>query len=138
MKIKDKIIISLILGTFLLLSLIVIFVILVAEIRYLEPQYTTFYENVNISHAKEIINSTTNLSIIDVRGLEGCSHCQFRKGHLPNATMYNLPDSFFNTTNDILVYSRDGKRGETFCEQLVNHTYGKIYNLEGGWNAWNQ
>jgi len=36
----------------------------------------------------------------------------------------------------LLIYSEDGKRGENFCKKLVGHVYGKIYNLEGGIEAW--
>ena len=44
---------------------------------------------------------------------------------------------FYETENITLVYSRDGEVGKDFCQELVGHVYGKIYNLEGGWDAWN-
>jgi rhodanese-related sulfurtransferase len=84
--------------------------------------------------------SKIGLTIIDCRGKEGCSHCQFGKGHLPGAVLNDNEESLYynetNDKNDILVYSKDGTVGAYFCENLTGHVYGKLYNLEGGYNAW--
>ena len=101
--------------------------------------YAQNYTNISVAEAYDIINTTTdmNLSIIDVRGLEGCGSCQFKnKGHLPGAVLNSNPDSLFNSTAIFIVYSVDGTIGANFSQQLVNHVYGKIYNLEGGFEAW--
>ena len=99
--------------------------------------YAQFFTNISATEAYNLMNTTTNLSIIDVRGLEGCGPCQFKnQGHLPGAVLNNNPDSLFNTTADILVYSKDGIVGANFSQDLVNHVYGKIYNLDGGIQAW--
>ena len=98
--------------------------------------YTNTYTNITTPEAKQLIKSTSNLSIVDVRGLEGCSSCQFKRGHLPGAVMYENPEEFYNTTNDILVYSVDGTKGCWFCGQLMGQVFGNVYNLEGGWNDW--
>ena len=86
------------------------------------------------------MNTTTrNLSIIDVRGLEGCGNCQFNKGgHLPGAELNMNAQTLYNTTDDILVYSVDGSVGADFCMNLTSHVYGKIYNLDGGFDAWKE
>jgi len=102
-----------------------------------KPSFTEVYDNIDKEKTKEIINITNNLTIADIRGLEGCGSCQFNKGHLPGAERYTNPEALYNCTSDILVYSVDGTKGEWFCSQLLGHVYGKIYNLEGGWNAWN-
>ena len=84
--------------------------------------------------------SKIHLTIIDCRGLEGCSSCQFRSGHLPGAVLnQNYETLYYNVTdnkNDILVYSKDGIIGEYFCQNLTGHVYGKLYNLEGGYDGW--
>lgn len=101
------------------------------------------YSTVSISEAYDLINKSLNqeinLTIVDCRGLEGCSICQYNRGHLPGAIRTNDALSLENTTNDILVYSVNGSVGEEFCLDLVNevkNVTGKIYNLEGGWEAW--
>jgi len=102
----------------------------------LEPKYTITFETINVTETKLVINTSENVTVVDIRGLEGCGPCQFNKGHLPGAIRSTEASMFYNYTSDIIVYSVDGALGETFCEQLVNHTYGRIYNLQGGWNAW--
>lgn len=101
-----------------------------------EIGYTTSYTNVTAPAAYDLINNTVNLTVIDCRGLEGCSQCQFNKGHLPGAMLNMNALSLYNNTNDTLVYSKDGTVGAGFCQELVGHVYGKIYNLEGGYEAW--
>jgi len=103
-------------------------------------RYTQFYTNISVQTASDLINSSINtsynLSVIDCRGLEGCSSCQFNKGHLPGAVLNSNPDSLLNETEDILVYSVNGDVGADFCEQLVGIVYGNIYNLKGGFTVW--
>jgi len=125
-------------------ALIAILVVALSAVAYdyiqpkpiLEKKFTSFYTNVTCEQAYNLINTTKNLSVIDCRGLEGCSTCQFNRGHLPDAVMNSNPTTLYNTTNDILVYSIDGENGSIFCQDLIDHVYGKIYNLEGGYDAW--
>ena len=98
--------------------------------------YTTSFSNIAPSEAYDLINDSSNLKVVDIRGLEGCSSCQFNKGHLPSAELNSNPMSLYNLTKDVLVYSKNGAVGDDFCQDIVDHVYGKIYNLEGGYNAW--
>jgi len=103
--------------------------------------YTQSYSNVTVQQAYELLNKSVageiNLTIIDCRGKEGCSTCQYNKGHLPGAVLDENELNYQNETNDILVYSVDGSVGAEFCEILTqNMVYGKLYNLIGGWDAW--
>ena len=106
------------------------------------PTYTTTFVNVTAKEAYNLINTTENLSVIDTRGLEGCSHCQFNRGHLPGAVLNDNPLTLFQNlsnyqnTTDLLVYSVNGTVGANFCEDLLGNVYGKIYNLIGGYDAW--
>ena len=134
-----------------IVAIVLVIITIIASIYLLYPTFfpdsqNNFYEgyvqnytNISVAEAYDIINTTTdmNLSIIDVRGLEGCGSCQFKnKGHLPGAVLNSNPDSLFNSTAIFIVYSVDGTVGANFSQQLVNHVYGKIYNLEGGIDAW--
>jgi len=102
-----------------------------------ETQYTSSYTNISPQAAYDLINTTNNLSIIDCRGREGCGLCQFNnQGHIPGAELNQNSLTLYNYTADILVYSKNGSVGEEFCQELVNHVYGEIYNLEGGFEAW--
>jgi rhodanese-related sulfurtransferase len=104
--------------------------------------YTNSFLNITAKEAYNLINITENLTVIDCRGLEGCSTCQFNKGHLPGAELNDNPttlyqnESDYQNTTDILVYSVNGSVGANFCSDLIGHVYGKIYNLDGGYEAW--
>jgi len=98
--------------------------------------YTTFFTNITAEEAYNLIKSTENLTVVDIRGLEGCGICQFNHGHLPGAQRNDNPTTLYEKTTDILVYSINGSVGVDFCLDLLNHVYGKIYNLIGGYNAW--
>ncbi len=98
--------------------------------------YTTSFSNIDPSEAYDLINSSSNLDVVDCRGLEGCSSCQFNHGHLPSARLNSNALTLYDSTEDILVYSKDGSVGSSFCSDLVGHVYGKIYNIKGGYNAW--
>ncbi len=90
------------------------------------------YKNITPEEAKNLIENDKNLLIIDVR----ICPCEFSEAHIPGATWSTNPKKFYNTTHDLLIYSEDGKRSEDFCKRLVGHVYGKIYNLDGGIEAW--
>ena len=105
-----------------------------------EIVYSSSYKNINPEAAYNLINKTSNLIIIDCRGLEGCGPCQIKSdGRLDFDFVYlNInPLVHYNTTENLLVYSKNGTVAEEdFCKELVNHVYGKIYNLKGGFDAW--
>ncbi len=106
------------------------------------PTYTISFLNITAKEAYNLINITENLTVIDCRGLEGCSTCQFNRGHLPGAELNDNPttlyqnESDYQNTTDILVYSVNGSVGADFCSNLIGNVYGKIYNLDGGYEAW--
>jgi rhodanese-related sulfurtransferase len=96
-----------------------------------ETIYTSFITNITVDDAQEIINNVVNLTIVD------CRDCECRiDSMIPNAIWEPEPNGFYFTTNDLLIYSQDGGQSFEFCKKLVNLTYGVIYNLEGGMNAW--
>jgi len=101
--------------------------------------YTKFFTNVSADAAYDLINNTNNLTIIDCRGLEGCGTCTFKNdGHIKGAVLNNNPETLYNWSEDILVYSKDGLMGAGFCQDLINNVNGKLYNLDGGINSWNE
>ena len=99
--------------------------------------YASYFTNVTADVAYDLINYSINLTIIDCRGLEGCGTCSFKNdGHIKGATLNSNPETLYNWSEDILVYSKDGIVGANFCKDLINNVYGNIYNLDGGINSW--
>jgi len=101
-----------------------------------QEQFSTGYQNITVEVAESMIESNPSLKVIDIRGLEGCGSCQFNKGHLPRAERVTQPSLLYNSTDDILVYSKDGNLSSWFCLQLSGNVSCNIYNLKGGWEAW--
>jgi rhodanese-related sulfurtransferase len=100
--------------------------------QQIQPDYTLSYAIISPEDAQELISTKPDLIIADVRGCD----CDFDEEHIPDAIWQVNPTLLYNTTNDILIYCQDGLSSVTFCKDLLNHTYGAIYVLEGGINAW--
>jgi len=126
-----------IISVFLLIlsTIYIIFIVIPMDVPE-EIVYTSFYERIDVGVAKQLIETNLNLTVVDCTG--GCQSCAWKKGKLPRAEWIDQPELLYNATEDLLVYSYDGVKSITFCEQLVNHTYGKIYHLDGGLIAWNK
>jgi len=116
---------------FKLLPLLIIIICSAACIQR-SQEYTTSYQNVSAKEAYELIQNNPNLIIVDVRGCK----CSYNDEHIPNAIWDTNPRDFYGTKNDLLIYCQTGVTSVEFCEKLVGHVYGKIYNLKGGIQAW--
>jgi rhodanese-related sulfurtransferase len=109
------------------------------EQKPIEKRYTSSYTSITAKAAYDFINTTTNnLTIIDVRNCK----CNYNKGHIGDIPLFeaihnNSWYDYYNTTDDLLIYDTFGNQESIeFCENLVNHTYGKILHLDGGITAW--
>lgn len=134
----------------ILLSITLVAIVILASVFLLIPNInnvnsnqntlTNSYINVTAAQASDIINTSSGLTIIDCRGLDiTCSSClkgKFNRGHIEGAILTTKAEDFYNNTNDTLVYSKDGVKAPIFCEELEGHVYGNIYNLQGGYEAW--
>jgi len=131
----------------LIIAVIIVFFVLSNQENNIDDNdkvitYADEFYNISPDDAYQLMNLSEKIEVIDVRGLEGCSHCQFNNGHLPGAELNQNPESFYmeegdyENATDFLVYSKDGSVGAEFCLELVDYVYGSIYNLEGGWEAW--
>jgi len=94
-------------------------------------ELTTTFAMISSKNAYDLVNnSTKNLTIIDIRACK----CNYETNHLPGAVWDINPKSFYNTTDDLLVYDIDGSKSIDFCKKLVNNVYGKIMFLQGGFD----
>ena len=105
------------------------------------PQITTEYSAISAEAAYDFINTTThNITIIDARDCK----CNYNTAHIGAPPDFEAIHSvnwktYYNTTDDILVYDNEGdNEAIEYCNNLVNHTYGKLFYLESGFSAWNQ
>lgn len=76
--------------------------------------------------------------LVDVRTAE-----EFDEGHLPGALNINVNSEDFigeissiRKNKNVLLYCRSGKRSARAAAILDSIGYKKVYNLEGGYIAW--
>lgn len=84
------------------------------------------------------LSGTKDAVIIDVRTPE-----EFNDGHLKDALNYNIYDSDFTAhlssidkNKPVYVYCKKGGRSTDAADQLQAMGYKHLYNLEGGYAAW--
>jgi len=91
---------------------------------------------VNVSEAKQMIESNPNLVILDVRTQEA-----YNEGHIGNAVLIPVSElesrlDELDMEDEILVYCRSGVRSATASQILVDNGFTSIYNMLGGITAW--
>ncbi|WP_286033264.1 rhodanese-like domain-containing protein [Brachyspira pilosicoli] len=90
------------------------------------------YKNVNIEKAIKLVNSSTNLVILDVRTRE-----EYLSGNIPNAINIDVLSQDFKSKIDILdknkeylIYCRSGNRSSIASSIMSTNGFINIYNLE--------
>jgi len=94
------------------------------------------YVDVNISEAKQMIESNPNLVILDVRTQE-----EYDSGHIENAVLIPVDDlagriGELDKEKEILVYCKTGGRSVIASELLIANGFKAVYNMLGGIRAW--
>ena len=90
------------------------------------------YKNVNIEKAIKLVNSATNLVILDVRTRE-----EYLSGNIPNAINIDVLSQDFKSKLDTLdknkeylIYCRSGNRSSIASSIMSTNGFINIYNLE--------
>jgi rhodanese-related sulfurtransferase len=94
------------------------------------------YVNVDVSQAKQMIESNPNLVILDVR-----TQGEYDSGHIQNATLIPVSElagrlGELEKDREILVYCAAGGRSATASQTLVDNGFLKVYKMLGGITAW--
>ena len=97
--------------------------------------------DISVHVANDMINNNAtypDLLVLDVRTIE-----EFNENHLYNVTLIplaelegRLSELASNNDTEIIVYCRSGSRSLQASNILVVNNFTKIYNMEGGINAW--
>lgn len=94
------------------------------------------YGDVTVEQAKELIEKKSSLVLLDVR-----TDWEFDSGHIEGAINMPVDDlqqrhAELKPNDEILVYCRTGNRSAKAMQILKDNGYSKIYNMEGGIEAW--
>ncbi len=95
-------------------------------------------KNISAIDFKNQLNSTKNFILLDVRTPD-----EFAKGYVPGAININFFDKNFKekvaqlpATKPVYVYCAVGGRSAKASALLAALNHKEIYNLEGGFTAW--
>jgi len=101
-----------------------------------DQQEQTGYVDVTAAEAKELIDNTTDLVIIDVSP-------NYAQGHLPGAVNYYFGDGSLDAAiptldKDVpyLVYCHVDSVAIAGAQALVDAGFTTVYRLEGNYQAW--
>lgn len=102
-------------------------------------QFFTPVESVDVQKAREIIHETSahDLNIVDVRQPK-----EYEQGHIPGAKLVPLPElnnrlEELDPEKATVVYCAVGGRSRAAAQMLSGQGYTAVYNLKGGFKAWN-
>ena len=98
---------------------------------------TTEVQNVDVK-AFEALIQKGNVQLIDVRTTQ-----EYQEGHIDGASLQNIRNIDFeqnldklDKTKPVLVYCKSGGRSARAADMLKEKGFTQIYNLEGGFTAW--
>ena len=96
-------------------------------------QETGVYQLITAEQAKKIMDTETDITILDVR-----EPSEFNEGHIPNAKLLPLGDiatlaatSLPDLNAKILVYCRSGRRSQNAAKQLIALGYTQVLDFGG-------
>jgi rhodanese-related sulfurtransferase len=91
---------------------------------------------VDVKKAKELLKE--DIQLVDVRTPK-----EYEEGHIENALNIDVTDDSFvkniqqlNKEKPVMVYCRSGHRSARAAQILKEQGFKKIYNLDGGFMAW--
>jgi thioredoxin len=94
--------------------------------------------NSNVAQFDSLITASTNEQIVDVRTPE-----EFAAGHMQGAQNIDWKNSDFSInvgaldkTKPVLVYCQSGNRSQEAAEYLAKNGFTAVYELDGGYAAW--
>ena len=97
----------------------------------------TIVQDVNVKTFESLIKKG-DVQLIDVRTMH-----EYQHGHIEGCSLYNIRNSDFednmeklDKTKPVLVYCKSGGRSLRAANILIEKGFTQVYNLEGGFMAW--
>ncbi|MBK6340831.1 MAG: rhodanese-like domain-containing protein [Bacteroidetes bacterium] len=96
------------------------------------------YEDLEPEEFKELLESTNDAILIDVRTPDEEAENSIEGHILINAFSPNFPDKIMELDKDksYFMYCRSGNRSGKACAFMANNGFSKLFNLKGGMLAW--
>ena len=111
------------------------FLLIISIIACTEAQQI---KRLNVKEFKELMDKTSNKTVLDVR-----TNDEVAQGVLPQATQIDYNGGDFESqlekldkNKPVFIYCAVGGRSGSASSILAKKGFKKVYNLEGGINAW--
>lgn len=105
-----------------------------------KPFLTPIQSSLNADEAEAFLseNSLEQFTLLDVRQPQ-----EYEAGHIPGAQLVPVGDLFkrmseIDPEKPVLVYCAIGGRSRIAAQMLAEEGYGRVYDLTGGFKAWNK
>lgn len=100
-------------------------------------QFFTPVQSISAEEAREMVETEDDLQILDVRQPN-----EYKAGHLPGARLAPVGDlnehlGGLDRDQPVLVYCAIGGRSRVAAQMLAGKGFDKVYNMSGGFKAWN-
>lgn len=98
------------------------------------------FDNISVGEFKSKIENDSDIVVLDVRMPE-----ELEGGYIKNSINLNIMSSSFvdgvkelDKSKTYLVYCRSGNRSAKACSFMASEGFEHLYNLIGGYGAWEQ
>ena len=109
---------------------VALFIFIYLIISFEIKNFTKKYQSINCNDLVQKINED-NIIILDTR-----EKSDFKKGHISNATSYELSSSKKLENTEVVVYDKDETASISSAEKLAKNNDLNVIYLEGGIKSW--
>ena len=109
---------------------VALFIFIYLIISFEIKNFTKKYKSINCSDLVQKINEE-NIIILDTR-----EKSDFKKGHISNATNYEILQNKNLEHTEVVVYDKDEMASASSAEKISKNNITKVIYLEGGIQSW--
>lgn len=109
---------------------VALFIFIYLIISFEIKNFTKKYKSINCNDLVQKINEE-NIIILDTR-----EKSDFKKGHISNATSYELSQNKKLEHTEVVVYDKDEMASASSAEKISKNNDTKVIYLEGGIQSW--
>ncbi len=123
-------------GEYMKKTIVILMILMIVGLGIMGCTTTSAYTDISVVDAKDLIDSTPDIIIIDVSPV-------YADGHLPNAVSYPLGDGSLDDAIPMLdmdvtylVYCHTDAASMEGAQKLIDAGFENVYRLEGNYAAW--
>lgn len=115
-------------------------IVALALFNFFNPACAAEAKNITVDEAAKIVQSNTNIVVIDVR-----TPGEFQSGHIKGATNININDKEFakkmaalDKNKTVIIHCAAGGRSARACEQIKKLDFKNMLHMNEGFSKWKE